>query len=92
MQADLLVKNRRYREKHTFFVDSYDEFKSKIDDGFVMAHRDGTVETELKIKEETKATIRCIPFPEYLGKNTEAGKCIITGKPSKQRVLFAKAY
>jgi len=56
--------------------------------GFIYAHWDGTSETEEKIKEETKATIRCIP----IGNKLEEGKCILTGKPSKQRVIFAKAY
>ena len=65
-------------------------FSSVIDDkgGFVSAHWDGTTDTELKIKEETAATIRCIPLDNVL----EGGKCILTGKPSIQRVLFAKAY
>ena len=66
-----------------------DEFKEHIEKGgFVNAHWDGTTETELKIKEMTKATIRCIP----IGNTQENGKCILTGKPSKERVLFAKAY
>ena len=80
----------KFREENTHKVDSYEEFKDIIENkgGFVLAHWDGTVETEQKIKNETKATIRCIPFdsPE------EDGKCILTGKPSKKRALFAKAY
>lgn len=92
VQANLLTKNRKFREDNTFYVDTYEEFKAKLSEWFIMAHRDWTVETELKIKEETKATIRCIPFPEYLWDNLEEGKCIVTGKPSKQRVLFALAY
>ena len=71
-----------------YYFISEDEFKEKIEYGFVVAHWDGTTETELKIKEETKATIRCIP----LENPQEDGKCILTGKPSKQRVIFAKAY
>ncbi|EJX04671.1 protein containing Prolyl-tRNA synthetase, class II [gut metagenome] len=70
-------------------VDTYEEFKEKIEQGvFIMAHWDGTPETEEKIKNETKATIRCIPLE---GDKTP-GKCMVTGKPSKCRVLFARAY
>lgn len=92
IQEDLLTKSAEFRKENTFFVDNYDDFKEKVEQGFVMAHWDGTIETELKIKEETKATIRCIPLPEYLENKTEAWKCIVTGKDSAQRVLFAKAY
>jgi prolyl-tRNA synthetase len=83
-QANARLKDR------TYVVDSYDEFKSILEGegGFILAHWDGTAETEAKIKEQTKATIRCIP----LEKSEEEGKCILTGNPSKQRVLFAKAY
>lgn len=89
MQKNLLQKNTENRLQNTVSVDSYDDFKQALDDGkFVMAHRDGTTETELKIKEETKATIRCIP----LNNPQEDGKCILTGSPSKERVLFARAY
>ena len=79
-----------FRENNTHVVDSWDEFKDIIENkgGFVLAHWDGTSETEEKIKDETKATIRTIPFSE---KETE-GKCIYTGKPSEKRVLFAMAY
>jgi prolyl-tRNA synthetase len=79
-----------YREEHITEVDGYDEFKKVLEQkgGFISAHWDGTLATEDKIKEETKATIRCIP----LDFNKEAGKCMVTGKPSLQRVLFAKAY
>jgi len=71
-------------------VDSYDAFKKALDDqpGFIQAHWDGTPESEEKIKEETKATIRCIP----LNNPQENGVCIYSGKPSTQRVLFARAY
>jgi len=71
-------------------VDTWDEFVQTLDEkaGFISAHWDGTSETEEKIKEKTKATIRCIP----LNNTQEEGKCILTGNPSKQRVLFARAY
>ena len=70
-------------------MDTYEEFKEKIEDGvFILAHWDGTPETEALIKEETKATIRCIPFD---GDKTP-GVCMVTGKPSKCRVLFARSY
>lgn len=73
----------------TFLVDSYEDFKIRIEQGgFFLAHWDGTPETEAQIKNETKATIRCIPLVE----NPEAGFCMVTGKPSKQRVIFARAY
>jgi prolyl-tRNA synthetase len=76
-------------ENNTHSVDSYDEFKEVIENegGFVYAHWDGTAETEEKIKEDTKATIRCIPLEDG-----EEGECMVTGKPSKQKVLFARAY
>ena len=74
---------------YTVSVDSYDEFKQKIEDGgFILAHWDGTAETEELIKNETKATIRCIPLE---GDKTP-GVCMVTGKPSAQRVVFARAY
>jgi prolyl-tRNA synthetase len=71
-------------------VNSYDEFKKVLDEkaGFVSAHWDGTMETETAIKDETKATIRCIP----LDAKAEAGVCAYSGKPSDKRVLFARAY
>ena len=89
IQANIYKKAFDYRTAHTITVDSYDEFKEKIEEGgFILAHWDGTPETEEKIKNETKATIRCIP----LYGDTTPGKCMVTGKPSKQRVLFARAY
>ena len=90
IQDNLLEKASKYKDENTRSVDSYNEFKKVLKDhsGFIAAHWDGTIETEEKIKNETKATIRCIPF----GIKPEEGKCIITGKPSKGRVLFAKAY
>jgi prolyl-tRNA synthetase len=89
IQANLLERSRAHREANTFSVDTYEEFKQRIDEGgFFLAHWDGTAETEELIKNETKATIRCIPFDGP----SEAGTCMVTGKPSAQRVIFAKAY
>jgi prolyl-tRNA synthetase len=90
IQSNIFKKALNYRETHTYKTDSYEEFKKILDEkgGFILAHWDGTPETETLIKEETKATIRCIPFNNPL----EEGNCIRTGKPSKQRVLFARAY
>ena len=90
IQKNLFDKAKKHQEDNTHSVDTFDEFKKiiKKDGGFVHAHWDGTVETEKKIKELTGATIRCIP----LDSKEEAGECILTGKPSKQKVLFAKAY
>ena len=90
IQTNIYNKALKFREEMTTKVDTYDEFKRVLDEkgGFILAHWDGTPETEEKIKAETKATIRCIPVnaPE------EDGVCIISGKPSKRRVLFARAY
>jgi len=90
IQDNLYNKAANFREKNTHYADSYDEFKDIIKNkgGFVLAHWDGTAETEEKIKAETKATIRCIPVNAI----EEEGKCIFSGKPSDKRVLFAKAY
>lgn len=89
IQTNIYRKAFDYRAANTITVDSYEEFKEKLDDGgFILAHWDGTPETEEKIKAETKATIRCIPLE---GDKTP-GKCMVTGKPSAQRVLFARAY
>ena len=89
IQANIFKKAYDYREAHTTIVDSYEEFKEKIEEGgFILAHWDGTIETEEKIKEETKATIRCIP----LDGDKTPGKCMVTGCPSTQRVIFARAY
>ncbi|MBN2523935.1 MAG: proline--tRNA ligase [Bacteroidales bacterium] len=90
IQQNMYDKALAFRTKNTFKVDDWNEFKRIMSTtgGFVLAHWDGTNETELKIKEETKATIRCIPFDS----SSEKGKCIYSGKPSKQRVLFAIAY
>lgn len=90
IQQNLFAKAKSFRNENTFRTDSWEEFKDIIKNkgGFVSAHWDGTAETEEKIKELTKATIRCIP----LNAEEEEGKCILTGKPSGRRVLFAKAY
>jgi prolyl-tRNA synthetase len=90
IQTNLHQKAIDYREEMTNKADSWDEFKNVLETktGFVMAHWDGTPETEEKIKQETKATIRCIP----LNNDLEEGKCVFSGNPSKQRVVFAKAY
>jgi len=90
IQKNIYQKSLDFRENNTYKADTWDEFKNIIENkgGFVSAHWDGTSETETKIKDETKATIRCIP----LNNKQENGKCIYTGNPSTQRVLFAKAY
>ncbi len=89
IQANLLTKARKYRDAMTYTADTYEEFKEKIEKGgFILAHWDGTPETEEKIKEETKATIRCIPFDG----DTTPGVCMVTGKPSARRVIFARSY
>lgn len=90
IQSNLLQRSKQFRSDNTSIIDTYDEFKKTLDEkgGFILAHWDGTTETELKIKEETKATIRCIPME---GEASE-GKCMVTGQPSRQRVLFARAY
>lgn len=90
IQKNIFNKALKFREEMTTYVDDYDQFKRVLDEkgGFVMAHWDGTKETEAAIKEETKATIRCIP----LDSKEEAGKCIYSGQPSKRKVLFARAY
>ncbi len=89
IQKNMFVKAKTYRDSRIINVDSYNEFKEKIEEGgFLMAHWDGTPETEAKIKEETKATIRCIP----LKGDMTPGVDMITGKPSARRVMFARAY
>jgi len=90
IQENIYTKAFDFRKENTFFVDKWDEFLRILDDkgGFIMAHWDGTAETEEKIKEETKATIRCIPFDSP----DEDGVCVYSGKPSKRRVLFARSY
>ena len=89
MQTDLFNRAQKFRDANLHEVDSYDDFKKKIEEGgFYLAHWDGTRETEDRIAEETKATIRCIPFD----RKAEAGRCMVTGRPSEGRVVFAKAY
>ena len=89
IQANIYQRALKFREENTFQVDTWDDFKEQLEKGgFISAHWDGTAETEEKIKDETKATIRCIPLdaPE------EPGKCVYSGAPSNKRVLFARAY
>jgi len=90
IQNNLFQKALDYRSENIQKVDTYDEFKTKLesDGGFFLAHWDGTAETEELIQQETKATIRCLPLDD----DGEEGMCMVTGKPSKQRVIFAKAY
>jgi prolyl-tRNA synthetase len=90
IQQAMFDKALSYRDQHITRVDNWDEFEKTLDEkgGFIAAHWDGTAETENAIKEKSKATIRCIP----LDNPQEEGRCILTGAPSKQRVLFARAY
>jgi prolyl-tRNA synthetase len=90
IQDNLFAKALKFREEHTFYIDEWKDFEKIINaqEGFIYAHWDGTEETEKEIKKLTKATIRCIPINSI----EEEGKCILTGKPSKRRVVFAKAY
>ncbi len=90
IQAEMYSKSLDFRKENTTEVSSYEEFKKVLDTkgGFILAHWDGTKETEKRIKEETKATIRCIPFDQV----KEEGKCMVTGAKSKGKVLFARAY
>ena len=90
IQINLLTKSQTFAEENTRVVDSWEEFKDTLENkpGFIYAHWDGTNETEERIKAETKATIRCIPMDNP----QEEGKCVFSGQPSKQLVLFAKAY
>ena len=89
IQDNIYVKAKTARDARIYKVDSYDEFKERLEDGgFFLCHWDGTTETEERIKEETKATIRCVP----LNGEKEEGKCMVTGKPSHQRVIIARSY
>jgi prolyl-tRNA synthetase len=90
IQSSIYQKALKFRQENTREANSYEEFKELLENkaGFISAHWDGTPETEKRIKDETKATIRCIP----LNNNLENGVCMLTGKPSTQRVLFARAY
>ena len=88
MQKDLFAKAKAFREAHTFEVNSYDEMKAKAEDGFLLAHWDGSAETEAQIKKETGLTTRNRPFDL----KQEPGVCPVTGKPSTGRIVFSKAY
>ncbi len=90
IQLSMFNKAKDFRDAHIIKVDSWDEFEQALEGegGFISAHWDGTIETEAAIKEKSKATIRCIPLDNF----QEEGTCILTGKPSPQRVLFARAY
>ena len=89
IQANIYKKALDFRDKMTYKVDNYDDFKAQLEKGgFILAPWDGTTETEERIKEETKATIRCIP----LDAEDEAGVDMLTGKPSARRVIFARNY
>lgn len=90
IQENIYQKALQYRDQHVYKVDSYEEFKEKVKEGgFFLCHWDGTAETEERIKEETQATIRCIPLDMDI---EEEGTCMVTGKPSKRRVLIARSY
>lgn len=90
IQSGIFRKALDHRARRTVQVDTYDEFKERIEEGlFIMAHWDGTPETEERVKTETKATIRCIPLGTA---DAEPGRCMVTGRPSARRVLFARAY
>ena len=90
IQTNIYERAKSFRAAHTTRVDSYDEFKRMLDEepGFLLAHYDGTSETEERIKEETKATVRCLPLNEA----DEEGTCMVTGQPSPRRAYFARAY
>ncbi len=90
IQSSLLNKAKAFREANIHKVETYEDFKKQLEEkgGFYLVHWDGTKETEEKIKQETQATIRCIPLDAPL----EEGKCMVTGKPSSKRVIIAKAY
>jgi prolyl-tRNA synthetase len=90
IQTGLFDKALAFREANTHTVDDYETFRARLEEegGFYLAHWDGTPETEAKVKEETKATIRCIPFDQP----EEDGRCMVTGRPSPRRVVWARAY
>jgi prolyl-tRNA synthetase len=95
IQESMFDKALQFRNEHTFEVKSYEEFKLAVEKGFVIAHWDGTAETEAKIKTETKATIRVLPAEEdYIAQYRidEPGICVYSGKPAARKVVFAKAY
>jgi prolyl-tRNA synthetase len=89
IQKCIFEKARKFRDEHVFVCDNYDEFKERVKDGgFFLCHWDGTPETEARIKEETQATIRCVPFAY----EQTPGVDMVTGKPSKCRVIIARSY
>ena len=89
IQQNIFRKALRYRDEHIHECDSYEEFKERVKDGgFFLCHWDGTQETEAKIKEETQATIRCVPY----GYEQTEGVDMVSGKPSKCRVIIARSY
>jgi len=90
IQKNLYDRAVSFRENNSHYVDSWKEFLDVVENkgGFIYAHWDGTLETEVKIREETKATIRVIPLNSPKSK----GKCVYSGKPSNQRVIFSRAY
>ena len=88
IQANLLVKATNFRDSHTFEPDSYDELKEAVEKGWALSPWCGNPECEAKVKEDTKATTRCIPF----GQEGYSGKCIVCGQPASERVIFARAY
>ncbi|MBR1539361.1 MAG: proline--tRNA ligase, partial [Bacteroidales bacterium] len=91
IQKNIYAKALAFRDASVRKVDTWEEFKTEIEKGgFLLCHWDGTAETEAKIQEETKATIRCIPVDSYLC--MEEGKCVYSGRPSHQRVIFARSY
>ena len=89
MQKKMLAKHQLFTLEHTYKVDSYEELKEKVENGFVLAHWDGTKETAMKIQDELKATIRCLPFE--MGED-EAGIDPVSGNSSARRVIYAKSY
>ncbi len=94
VQRDVYQRALDFRNANTHRVDTYDEFEECLDSegGFILAHWDGTGETEERIQQETKATIRCIPLQPLDPADAEPGRCMVTGEPSEQRVVFARAY
>ena len=89
IQQNIFVKAKTFRDAHIFECDNYEEFKERVKDGgFFLCHWDGTAETEAQIKEETQATIRCVPF----GVEQTPGVDMVSGKPSKARVIIARSY
>ena len=91
IQSNIYSKALAFRDSRTVRVDTWDEFRERIEEGgFLLCHWDGTSETEMRIQEETKATIRCIPIDSFVCE--EEGRCIYSGRPSHRRVIFARSY